>query len=316
MKNFLQTKKTLSRHTHKTDTRIRVVLILAIAVLLLLFLRNLVGTAASFVTMPVYTLKHYLETSAATVPTYLRDRAALIEEKRTLEAQLAAEQGTALTLMQLSAENEELRSMLNASGTERIAAGIIARPPYAPYDTLVLDRGGDAGIREHAPVLYGSGLAIGFVRSVTADNAFVTLFSSPGVETTVYIFGPNIFARAYGEGGGVMRIIVPQGIALAQGNLVVLPSLDGGVFGAIDAIESTPTDPEQHAFVTLGAPIASLRLVSVGTQPIDPMDFSEAQKVVDAVAQTLFTFPTPELQSTENGTSSPTTTVRTASSTP
>lgn len=306
MQKFLQTKRTTSSR-NSNWARIRIVAILLVVILVLVSAKSIVGRVASMVTTPFYAVAHYFKDSSATIPSYVRDRGLLIEEKRALETQLASQQGIALTLEHAMRENAELRQMLGASPVERIAAGVIARPPYTPYDTLVLDRGAESGIVQYAPVFHTSGAAIGYVRSVTAESALVTLFSSPHAETTVYVFGPDIFARAEGQGGGVTRISIPQGITVTEGDMVVLPSLDGGFFGTIDAVESTPTGPEQNAFVTLAVPIASIRLVSVGTNPTEPTEFPEAFEAVEEAARRLFTVPIPE-EVEGFSTSTPTTT--------
>lgn len=295
MKNFLQTTKTDSLRSSRTRVRFRTLLILLAVVVLLFYTRSIVGVVGGIVAAPFYAITSYIQHSSATVPTFIRDRSAILDEKRALEAELAGQQGMEMTLAQVLKENEELRTLLGATREERIAAGVIARPPYTPYDTLILDQGSDEGVIDHAPVFLGSGLAVGYVRSTTNRSSLVTLFSSPGVETSVYIFGPDIFARAYGIGGGVVRIDIPQGITLTQGDLVILPSLDSGVLGTIDSVEAIPTAPEQHAFVTLAAPIAAMRLVSIGTHPVEPIDFAKAEESVETAAQDLFVFPIPEI---------------------
>lgn len=315
MKSFLQTTRTTSSRNSKQRARIRAILAVVGIAVLLLYTKDILGTLSSMVTLPLYEFKHYLQHSSATVPSYLRDRTALIAEIRELEAQIASQQGITMTLAEAMRENDELRELLRVPPTERIAAGVIARPPYTPYDTLILDQGSEAGIVEHAPVFFGNGIAIGYVRSVTRENALVTLFSSPGVESVVYVFGPNIFARAYGEGGGITRIRIPQGMTVAEGDMVVLPSLDGGVYGTIDAVESTPTGPEQYAFTGLAAPLSSIRLVSVGTRSVEPVTFDEAVLVTEEAARTLFTFPIPEGNEGGIGTSTPTTSIETISTT-
>jgi cell shape-determining protein MreC len=315
MKNFLQTTKTASPRSSKTRARIRVLIVLCAIAAFIYVGKGILHTVATVVTSPFYAVASYLEHSSAIVPALFRDRSALLDTQYELEARLAAGQGAQLELAHALEENDELRALLGTARETRIAAGVIGRPPYTPYDTLILDRGSDSGIQEYAPVFLGSGLAIGYVHSTTERSALVTLFSSSGVETSVYIFGPDIFARAHGIGGGAIRIDVPQGIALAKGDLVVLPSLDSGVLGTIDAVESTPTGPEQHAFVTLASPIVTMRLVSVGTQPVEPIDFDTASASVDEAAKTLFTFPTPEIIPTATGTSSTTDTTVQASST-
>jgi cell shape-determining protein MreC len=292
MQKFLQTKRTTSSRS-SNGARIRGVLLIALVVLLLVYAKGILSAIASVVTFPLYTVADYLRYSSGTVPSYLRDRTVLLEEKNALELELASQQGMATTLAHTLRENEELRALLNASSTGRIAAGVIARPPFTPYDTLVLDQGSESGIIAHAPVFHINGTAIGYVQSVSAHNALVTLLSAPSVRSTVYVFGPNLFAHAEGQGGGVVRISIPQGISVSLGDSVVLPSLNGGMLGTIDAVESTPTGPEQYAFVTLSTPLSSLRLVGVGTRPLEPVDFPEAQHAVAEAAQTLFIVPVP-----------------------
>lgn len=217
----------------------------------------------------------------------------LLDQIRDLEAKLASQVGIESALDFAMKENTELRALLSASSTPRIAAGVIARPPHTPYDTIVIDRGRAEGILENTPVYYGSNQALGYVRSVYEHHALVTLFSSSGVESTVYVFGPNFFTTAYGEGGGIIRLSVPQGVEIEEGNIVILPSLDSGIMGTIDHIQSIPTEPEQHAYVTFDVPMQSLRLVSVGTVPLAPITFDEAEDVVDLNEQLLFTIPVP-----------------------
>ena len=72
-------------------------------------------------------------------------------------------------------------------------------------------------------------------------------------------------------------------------------------------MESTPTGPEQNAFITLAAPIASIRLVSVGISPAEPIEFPDAFEAVEEAARRLFTIPIPD-DIKEFGTSTPTTT--------
>lgn len=286
--------KTVLPRNSKRFAFARIVLVVLAVLFVLTFGKGVVARIAAEVLSPLYSLAYYFEHSSATVPVFFRDRDALIETQRNLEARIAAQQGSELTLAQTLKENDELRALLGNTREKQIVAGVTGYPPYTPYDTLILDHGSDVGIQVYAPVFLGAGRAIGYVRSVTQNGALVTLFSSPGVETTVYMYGPNIFAHAHGVGGGVVRIDVPQGIALTKGDVVILPSLDSGTLGTVDAIESTPTSPEQHAFVTLAAPVSSMHMVAIGTKPLTPVDFKTATLRVDEFAKTLLTFPIPE----------------------
>ncbi len=256
--------------------------------------KGMVSTVTGGISTTLYTIRHYAETSSATVPVFIRSRMELLHYTQELEQEIASNQGIAATLAYITAENDELRNLLSASSSPQIVAGVLARPPYTPYDTVVIDKGSEDGIVEYAPVYHGKGIALGYVHAVFSHMSYVTLFSSPGVESTVYIFGANLFTTAYGEGGGVVHLSVPQGVSLTRGDAVVLPSLHTGTLGTVDEIQSIATEPEQHAYVTLGVPLQSIRIVSVGTVPVNPVSFDEALTRVHEDEQKRFLIAVPE----------------------
>ncbi len=310
MKNFSLKTKGNSLLNSKERRNTTYLIWIVVAFIVLIFGKNIVGGISASLTSPLYTIKHYMETSGATIPVFIRGRLDLLNQIQTLEQEISSRQGVTATLTYVMEENKELRALLQASSSPRIGAGVISRPPFTPYDTIIIDRGARDGIVEHAPVYHGGGTAIGYIRSVFPESALVTLFSSPGVESTVYIFGPNLFTTAYGEGGGIVRLSVPQGLTIEEGNVVVLPSLDTGVLGIIDEIQSIPTEPEQHAYVTLNVPLQSIRLVSVGTRSLEAITFEEAVAQVEKDKEALFFIEVPEsdrIDSGLSGTSSGTT---------
>jgi len=256
--------------------------------LLALFLfGNVIGSIFSVVTTPLYGVRSWFVESSGTVPLYFRERGELIGELKDLKNQIAGFIGRDLTLSKLVDENEKLRALLNVNAPDRIAAGVIARPPYVPYDALLVDRGRDDGLVEGGIVYHEEDRAIGFVAKTYEDMSLVTLFSSPGVKSTVYIIGPDIYTTAHGEGGGVMRVSVPQGIEISEGNIVVLPSLLSGIVGAIHTIESVAIKPEQNGYVVFETPIQSLQFVSVETKPLGEVTFEEAKEHVENMKKDL-----------------------------
>lgn len=293
MKNF--SSKTKENYLHSSSAahlwkRLGWILL---AFLILYSGQKFVSNVSGYITTPFYMVRHYIESSSATIPVFIRSRLELLDDIRALELEIETQKGKDAAFLFITEENAELRSLLNASSSPRIVAGVISRPPQTPYDTLIIDQGTDDGIVEDAPVYYGAGRAIGYIHHAFTKTALVTLFSSPGVETTVYIYGPNMFTTAYGEGGGVIRLSVPQGIVLEKGNTVILPSLDTGTLGVVDDIQSIATEPEQHAYVTFGSSLQSVRLVSVGTSPIHATTYTEALKRVHEVKNALFKINVP-----------------------
>lgn len=237
-------------------------------------------------------------------------RYALERDAPALSADLEAE------LAALRAENASLRS-LSADPEERIAAGVIGRPAALPYDVLFIDKGSEDGAALNAPVFADQDTVIGFVARLYDRSALVVLVSTPGYVSTVYIHGPNIYTSAVGLGGGVTRIHVPQGVALKEGDAVVIPSLSPGVYGAITAVDSVPERPEQYGYVTTNQPISSLRFVAIGRRPLESIGFEAAQAVVEEAKRDFLSVSVPEGILIEAGSElSTSTATSTATSTP
>jgi hypothetical protein len=152
-----------------------------------------------------------------------------------------------------------------------------------PYDLLQIDQGSEAGITEHALVYATADQVIGTVRQVTNHYSFVELFTSPGVEMTGFISGPDIIATVEGIGGGVARVRVPQGIPLRVGDLVYVPSIEPGLFGQIDFVENRPSQPEQFGYISLPIALHSLWQVAVTATPVEPASIESIERGAESI---------------------------------
>lgn len=293
MKKFSSTMKVSLPRTSRNRRLLNVTVFGLVAVALLILIPRIFGVAASVVMTPIVEIRHWFTESPANLPKYFRDRTALISEIEELQKEISGESSTALTVERLFRENEMLRALLSATESPRIAAGVIGRPTRMPYDVLIIDKGSEDSIREGAPVFVGHDQVIGFVAKVFTDSSIVTLASTPGFESTVYVFGPNIYTTGVGEGGGTIRVGVPQGIELSEGDLVVLPSIYSGIYGRIGAVESVPTQPEQYGYVSNDVAIQSIRWVSVGTVPLESVSFEEAKEAVEKAGRDILKAPVP-----------------------
>lgn len=293
MRKFSSTTKANSRQTlHKE--RLWLILGVGFAVLLILFvIPRFPGSAGALLFTPIAQFETWLAESSATIPSYFRDRKELLSEIESLRKENAQIRNRQDTMARLKEENAALRSLLGSASSTRIAAAVIGRPSALPYDVLMIDKGSRAGIRANAPVYAGEDQVIGLVAEVYSNSSLVSLATMPGFESTVYIFGPNIYTTAVGEGGGVLRVSVPQGIALEKDDIVTIPAFDTGIFGRVSHVESHPTEPEQRGYVTLPVPLQSIRYVSVGTAPLEPRSFEEASAVVGELRKDLLQVPVP-----------------------
>ena len=252
------------------------------------------GSVSAPFTRSVLSIESYFSHSSAILPLYMRERSELVKRIQEQEEIVSSHSGDTASIARLMAENSELRSLLGTSQEPRILAGIIARPPHVPYDVLYIDRGTADGIVEGSVVYHSAFNAIGVVQNVFEHSAIVTLFSAPGTETAVYVYGSNIYSTAHGEGSGVVRIPVPQGIPTHEGDVVIIPGIEQGTLGTISHIESQATEPEQNGYVTYTTSIQSLNYVTVGRAVPLPISFEQAQKSVDTTRTVLFGFEIPK----------------------
>ncbi|MEX0931086.1 MAG: rod shape-determining protein MreC [Candidatus Paceibacterota bacterium] len=249
----------------------------------MLFIPRVLGAITAIIIEPIAQVETWLVNSNRAIPSYLRSQSEQSARESGLRSQLAEHAGAHLNLKRMREENTSLRSLLGATTTERIAAGVIGRPTELPYDVFLIDKGIQDGIVAQTPVYIANDQVVGFVAEVYQHTSVVTLVTTPNFVSTVYIYGPNIYTTAIGMGSGSMRVNVPQGIVLTEGDLVVIPSLDSGIYGEISVINSVPSRPEQYGYVTIDEPLTSVRYVSVGTVPLRTILFEEAKEVVDTV---------------------------------
>lgn len=257
--------KVRSRHSSKTRRRLlQVTLVTLFFVVLVLLAPRVMSGVAATVMYPIHATNTWLAESSSLLPSFFRDRQALVEEIEQLENDLVVANRTNVTLRRLSEENFRLRKLLSANEDTRVLAAVLARPSELPYDLIQIDRGTQQGVEVGAPVYIGSDVVIGLVVHTAPQYSFVELVTTPGFEATAFISGPDVVARIEGYGGGVARVRVPQGIPLSVGNLVYLPSVNPGVYGRISFIENEPTQPEQYGYISPEIALSGIHEVAVG----------------------------------------------------
>jgi cell shape-determining protein MreC len=83
------------------------------------------------------------------------------------------------------------------------------------------------------------------VTEVYQRSSIVTLFSSPGVLTSVVIGPSHIQATAEGKGGGNFEAVLPRGVAVQEGDAILMPGINPLLFGTILKILAAPSDSFQ-----------------------------------------------------------------------
>lgn len=277
------------RLQRKSDnTRLTRLLVLVVGVLVLGWLLPRVYTTVSaLVLYPVERTVLWWEETTLAIPALWRDKLELQAEVTELSRQLENQTDPGIARDRLLAENQRLRGLLGADVTERVAAVVTARPRVLPYDVLRIDQGSTAGIEVGAPVYRTGEEVIGLVSQVQRSSALVTLFTAPEFSTTAYLAGTDLFVTLEGLGGGVARVLVPQGIPLQTGDLVYVPSIQPGLYGRIAYVESEPTQAQQFGYIVGAESLNQMRYVSVGQPSAIVAEEDLVRTYVETINQTL-----------------------------
>ena len=258
--------KTRLRHTSKRKQVFQVIFLSVLVIAIGMLVPRIFSGLAAVIMYPIHSTNTWLAESSSLIPVFIRDRQSLENEIESLKNQIVVISGSDVTQQRLLEENNRLRQLLGANTETRVAAAVIARPDELPYDLLQVDRGSTHGVEIGAPVFIGEDIVIGLVIHTAPTYSFVELITTPDFQATAFISGPNVVATLEGMGGGVARVRVPQGVPLAVGNLVYLPSIEPSVFGRISHIENRPTQPEQYGYISPDTSIYSLYHVTIGKQ--------------------------------------------------
>jgi cell shape-determining protein MreC len=148
----------------------------------------------------------------------------------------------------LTAANESLRQKVESitgltAGAGDIIAGIIARPPQSPYDTLVLGAGSVDGVALGQEAFGEESVPLGVVTSVLEHFSRVTLFSASGISLNGWVGSSHLPILIKGSGGGALSASVPRSAAITIGDAVSLSGPGSVVLGSVMRVDSDPTSP-------------------------------------------------------------------------
>ena len=188
---------------HFFSTKVRVVLILAVVLSIALAVTsNLTGLAlpdmlVQGVLTPLRTGVSRLQDSAEQFYSYMFRYEALEAENAALKEELANIQADARTADSVSRENDRLRQLLQLTATHEdyvlVDAYIIAWSSVDWNNTVTINRGSDAGIREGMCAITANHELVGLVTEVGSNYAVVktVLDSSLQISATLASSGNN-----------------------------------------------------------------------------------------------------------------------------
>ncbi len=198
------------------------------------------------------------------IATTFKDKQKLQDKNQILNEEIVRLRLFSIWTEVLRQENESLRGLLNRESDRNfIAASILTRPNYTLYDTFIVDVGRRDGISVGSRVFGVEKVAIGTVTEVYLRTSLISLYSTPGRATDVLLGEDTIAVKAIGRGDGDFEIRVPRGVDISEGQIVLSPGLNSGVFGVVEEIIALPTDSFQTVLFSSPINIQSLNMVAI-----------------------------------------------------
>ncbi len=231
--------------------------VIVLGIVVQIFAPHFFPSLFTAIVRPFWRLEFSIESGLLKSPT------ALLNENEELLRQLAEAQVRLDTIGHIELENSELKSLLgresdinsaNGSTTvtlsgvlknsnQYILAAVLKRPPFSPYDELIIDIGKDHEISSSSLVYATGNVLIGRVVDVLNTTAKVKLFSSFGEKFEVIIGSNHVPATAIGRGGGQYEAQVSRDTVVNEGDFVLNSSLNNRPFGIVGAVLFDPTQP-------------------------------------------------------------------------
>jgi cell shape-determining protein MreC len=203
-----------------------------------------------------------------------KENQVLIERVGELKAKLNLAERQIKTFFEIE-KSVDLR-LLNSSQVR--TARVIKKSPQIPYDSIIINLGQQAGIKNHDIVMAEGMNAIGKIVSVQRDVSIVGLYSSSGAKTPVLVGKKALSLDALGRGGGVFALQIPRDADIVKGDDVILDTFNPIYLGEVYDLYSSPADPLKIALFRSPVNTFELKWVSVVSQDFKTPD---VQKLLD-----------------------------------
>lgn len=243
-----------------------VVAVIAIVVVVLLILRLAFPGALVSLARPLWGTGTFLSAAVGSATLSFEDSESVRKERDRLASELEAKTIENATLQ---TKLEDITRLIGseAEAQNRVVAGVLARPPVALYDTLIIASGSRDGVKENALVYGVGGVPIGTISRLQDDSAYVSLYSRPGRETAAFVGEVRTPLTLIGTGSGAFRAVLAKDAPAVVGDLVFVPGPGALPIGSVSKIIVDPSSPEAIVFIKPLANPFSVSWVSVG-QPL------------------------------------------------
>ncbi|PJE74080.1 MAG: hypothetical protein COV01_03205 [Candidatus Taylorbacteria bacterium CG10_big_fil_rev_8_21_14_0_10_41_48] len=194
----------------------------------------------------------------------MSSKKSLIQENIRLRDEAVSLRPSLLILDSIRKENDTLRSLLGRHTSDnRVLAVVLSRPPFSPYDSLILDIGSTDGVFVGDKVYAATDILLGDISDVYSHTAKVNLFSSPGRKVPVLVGPSAIQVEAVGRGSGNFRAVLPSEVGIEKGDPVRFAQSKLNIVGVIEEIVVDSTDSLQEILFKMPLTLSEVSYVEV-----------------------------------------------------
>ncbi len=259
--------------SNRTKTSARRSVFVSIVVIVLfasgfIFAPNFFFSITSKVFSPIWRFEFFALGSFENALAILKSKSSLVKENEALLLERERFASERLYLAEVVAQNEEFKELLGRSeDVSRVLGVVLRRPPFSPYDSLILD----AGLRQGVSVgdkVYGPGqVLMGDIIEVEKSLSKAELYSSPGKETLVLIGPRSVSGTAIGRGGGNFILSLPIDVLVEKGDVIKAPSINVSILGVVEYVETDSAESIQTVYFKSPFNINDINFVDIFALP-------------------------------------------------
>jgi cell shape-determining protein MreC len=247
------------KNKRKNKDRNKQIIFVIVLLLVLLFLGGPIKGLVQAINIPISRVSDAAVVPFSGMTNYFKSKNALSEQNKFLSNENKTLKIELLTLESLQEENMRLKEILEYQTVpqNRSLGRVLNRPPFSPFDTLVVDLGENSNTFVGAKTFFNNVL-IGEVEEIYTNSSIVRLYSSGDHVSPVSIAGNQVEAR--GSGSGNFEILIPQQVEITIGEPVFLGDK---VIGVVAEIDPTTSDVFQTIYFSYPFKLQELDWIEV-----------------------------------------------------
>lgn len=213
---------------------------------------------------PFFAARNFILERADFLSAFFVPRAKLDEENRILKGQIESLKFDRIKIEVFRFENARLRELLNepAGIQEGRLVAVLSRPPYTPFDTLIIDAGAQDTIEKDGSMVY-LGVYLGRIIAVETRTSQVLLASAPGEITQAFVVRTGESVRLEGRGDGNFVALLPKAFDVVKGDILQISSLENLIVAEVGHIDTDPASSFQAVYLKSPVNINTLQRAMV-----------------------------------------------------